>query len=63
MVNSAARMSWSGVRRRSTSVAVVTARYITRRATALTAASCTNDPVRASVSATAAENTVAFAGV
>ena len=53
----------SGARRRRTSVAVHTARYITSRATALTAANCTNDPVSASVSATAAVNRIAFDGV
>ena len=62
-MNSAARISSVGVRRRSTNVAVVTARYMTKRATALTAASCTNDPVSARANATLTENRIAFDGV
>ncbi len=50
-------------RLRSTSVDMHTARYITSRAIALTAASATNDPVSASVKATPAPNRIAFDGV
>jgi hypothetical protein len=47
----------------SVSVAIHTARYITRRAIALTAASVTNDPVNAMTRATTAENRIEFDGV
>ena len=48
---------------RSRSVAAADPAYISRRASALTSAICANDPLSASVSATADVNTIALAGV